>query len=120
MTAADVAHNLQSWEHMVKWSNRLYMELRRAHVTQRGSDPQVNWYHNQIGFLESYLLPLARRLEDTGVYGDDEMGQSFTTIVESNRDQWLLHGYEVSQKIIEDGSIQYPMKDMDSMATSTK
>merc|ERR1719183_583260 len=39
MKAADVAHNLQSWEHMVKWSNRLYLELRSAHVQERGPSP---------------------------------------------------------------------------------
>lgn len=80
MTAADVAHNLQSFRHMVRtnswiadenlrcleqvlWSGRLYLELRRAYVANRGPDPQEKWFENQIGFLESYLLPLARRLE---------------------------------------------------------
>lgn len=70
MTACDVAHNLQSWDHMVKWSNRLFLELKKAHKQGKGGDPKNNWFENQIGFLESYLLPLARRLEDTGVFGD--------------------------------------------------
>jgi 3'5'-cyclic nucleotide phosphodiesterase len=110
MTAADVAHNLQGWDHMVLWSGRLYLELRRAHVARRGSDPQDQWFENQIGFLESYLLPVARRLEDTGVFGD-AVGQMFTATVEANRDRWLTQGYEETQKIIALGNKKYPSRD---------
>jgi hypothetical protein len=38
MTASDVAHNLQGFEQMEKWSNRLYLELRKAYVEKRGVD----------------------------------------------------------------------------------
>lgn len=109
LTAADVAHNLQSWDHMVKWSGRLYNELRKAHVEGRGPDVSRNWFENQIGFLESYLLPLARRLEDTGVFLE-EVGTMFTKIVEENRDRWLTEGYEVSQTTIEEGSKKFPLE----------
>jgi hypothetical protein len=85
------------------------MELRRAHVAKRGFDPQEKWFENQIGFLESYLLPAARRLEDTGVFGE-EMGQIFSATVEGNRDKWLTHGYDEAQKIIAAGAKKYPMK----------
>jgi len=105
MTAADVAHNLQGWEQMKRWSNMLYLELRKAHVNHRGIDAQPKWFENQIGFLESYLLPLAHRLEDTGVYAQDV---EFAKIVEGNRDRWLTEGYDVAQTIIEKGASIYP------------
>eukprot|EP00977_Amphora_coffeiformis_P011874 scaffold2911_cov177-Amphora_coffeaeformis.AAC.8 len=108
MTAADVAHNLQSWDHMVKWSGRLYNELRKAHVEERGPDVSRNWFENQIGFLESYLLPLARRLEDTGVFGE-EVGTMFPRIVEENRDRWLTEGYDISQQTLAEGSEKFPL-----------
>jgi hypothetical protein len=85
------------------------MELRRAFVAKRGSDPQEKWFENQIGFLESYLLPLARRLEDTGVFSD-EIGQKFAATVESNRDRWLTHGFEEAQKAISAGEKRYPIR----------
>jgi hypothetical protein len=110
MTAADVAHNLQGWHHMVKWSGRLYMELRRAYQAKRGFDPQYRWFENQIGFLESYLLPLAHRLEDTGVFGP-KVGPAFARIVEENRDRWLTQGYDETQKVIEEGATLYPVED---------
>ena len=92
---------------MVIWSGRLYFELRKAHVLRRGGDPQIRWFENQIGFLESYLLPLARRLEDTGVFGDGALGQSFARIVEANRDMWLVEGQEVTDEIIQTGAETY-------------
>jgi hypothetical protein len=108
ITAADVAHNLQGWDQMVIWSGRLYLELRKAFVEERGFDPETRWYENQIGFLESYLLPLTRRLEDTGVFGD-ELGQMFTTIVEANRDQWIQEGQDVTEAIVEKGAEEFPV-----------
>jgi 3'5'-cyclic nucleotide phosphodiesterase len=68
LKAADVGHNLQGFDQMALWSNRLFLELRRAFVQGRGESPQDGWFRNQIGFLEAYLLPLARKLDDTGVW----------------------------------------------------
>jgi 3'5'-cyclic nucleotide phosphodiesterase len=106
MTAADVAHNLQGWSQMVIWSGRLYLELRKAYVEGRGVDPQTRWFENQIGFLESYLLPLARRLEDMGVFGE-YTSQTFAFTVEANRDKWLIEGQEVTEAIIAKGEETY-------------
>jgi hypothetical protein len=99
LTAADVAHNLQGWSQMVKWSGRLYMELQRAFLSGRGGDPQTRWYENQIGFLEMYLLPLAKHLDDTGVFGDS-MGKIFAEAVVANRDKWLRQGLKVTREIV--------------------
>lgn len=103
LTAADVAHNLQGWDQMVTWSTRLYLELRKAYKTDRGMDPSPRWFENQIGFLESYLLPLARRLEDTNVFK-----LPFAPIVEANRDKWLTHGFDVAKATISEGQSKYP------------
>jgi hypothetical protein len=84
------------------------MELRRAYQAKRGFDPQYRWFENQIGFLESYLLPLAHRLDDLGVFGP-EVGPAFASIVEDNRDRWLTQGYDATQKVIIDGAELYPV-----------
>ena len=102
LTAADVAHNLQGWPQMVKWSNRLYMELQQAFLTQRGTDPQNKWYENQIGFLDFYLLPLALRLEETGVFGETG-GNMFAAAVLGNKEQWLEQGSKVTENIVAKG-----------------
>lgn len=83
------------------------MELRRAYVAKRGSDPQEKWFENQIAFLESYLWPIARRLEDTGVF-PEKIGLLFGDVVQANRDRWLTEGFEVAEKTIADGAKRYP------------
>jgi 3'5'-cyclic nucleotide phosphodiesterase len=99
ITAADVAHNLQGWDNMKKWSTCLYHELMKAHDEKRGFNPSKLWFENQLCFLESYLLPLARKLEDTGVYGK-RLGPLFAEIVEANRDRWITEGWEVTNNMV--------------------
>lgn len=112
MKAADVAHNLQGWDQMAKWSNRLFLELKKAFVQGRGDDPQAGWFNNQIGFLEAYLLPLARKLDDTGVFGDTR-GSIFAHIVEENKERWMREGASLTANIIREGHLQFPEADSD-------
>jgi hypothetical protein len=107
LLACDVAHNLQGWEQMAKWSNRLFMELRKAYAHGRGIDPTDGWYNNQIGFMEAYLLPLARRLDDTGAFGDKQGGM-FADIVYENRDRWIREGMSLTANIIKTGIEVFP------------
>ena len=95
--AADVAPNMQGWQHMQKWSTRLFFELLTAHANGRGEDPQPRWFENQISFLESYTVPLARRLDDTGVFGRPLF---FGAIVEENADRWIADGNALTSHII--------------------
>ena len=108
ITACDIAHVLQGWKQMEKFSNRLYLELRSAHVQNRGPDVSPNWCENQIGFLESYNLPLAQRLDDVGVFGP-LIGPVFARLVEANRDQWLEDGQKVTDDIVAKGAEKYPL-----------
>ena len=110
LTAADVAHNLQGFDQMVKWSNRLYLELRRAYIDGRGDCPQNGWFNNQIGFLDFYLLPVARKLDDMGVF-DDRIGAQFAENVQNNRERWTKEGMNVTAKIVVEGEKTYPHDD---------
>lgn len=110
LKAADVAHNLQGFDEMAKWSNRLFLELRRAYVDGRGDSPQNGWFQNQIGFLDFYLLPLARKLDDMGVFGDAK-GAIFAVNVEENRERWTREGMSLTAAIVIEGEKQYPGDD---------
>ena len=104
--AADVAHNLQSFDQMVKWSGNLYMELRKAYIKGKGEDPMNGWYDNQTGFLDFYILPLARKLDDCGAFGETR-GGIFVSIVEYNRERWVKDGMRVTMKVVKKGSKKY-------------
>ncbi len=98
LRAADVAHSLQSWTNMKRWSSRLYRELSMAHRAGRGPDPGPGWFDNQAKALESYVGPLALQLDETGVFGEF-LGAVFYQQLEANRDQWLVDGFEVTESL---------------------
>jgi len=106
--AADVAHNLQGFRQMAKWSSCLYLELRKAHIQNKGDDPMKGWYDNQTGFLDYYVLPLARKLDDTGAYGETR-GAIFGSIVEQNRDRWVKEGEHVTLQTVKHGEDEFPL-----------
>ena len=95
LKAADVAHNFQSWDNVELWMSRLYKELVKAHEAGRGHDPRPGWFDNQIRIFESYLMPLANKLEQIGVFGD-VVGPSFAKILESNQDSWMVKGFDLT------------------------
>ena len=99
--AADIGANMQGWQQMKKWSNRLFFELKATHDDSRGEDPQCNWFENQVTFLESYILPLARRLDDMGVFGDS-IGPMFARIVQQNRERWVCEGRAETAQIVQE------------------
>jgi hypothetical protein len=96
--AADVAPLMQGWDHMEKWSARLFFELMDSHESGRGEDPRQGWFENQITFLESYLLPLARRLHATKAFGNT-VGPMFARTVEENRDRWISDGVVLTEHV---------------------
>eukprot|EP00970_Alexandrium_tamarense_P015294 scaffold4962_cov237-Alexandrium_tamarense.AAC.2 len=68
LRAADVGALLQDWNNWIKWSTRLYKELKNGHLANRGEDPNADWFDNQIKFVDFYILPLAKNLGMMGVF----------------------------------------------------
>lgn len=99
LLASDVAHNLQGWDHMLKWSQNLFWELYDANEAGRGFDPSPGWFSGQTGFLQGYMLPLAQKLGHTGVFGN-QIGPLFAEIVEDITEQWEIHGEEVTALLL--------------------
>ncbi len=98
LMAADVSANMQGWENMLKWNTRLFNEQKGSFEDGRGVDPVCGWYDGQITFFNCYTLLLARRLAETGVFGDD--GEHFANNVERNRDQWIEKGVAATSQMI--------------------
>eukprot|EP00934_Nitzschia_sp_Nitz4_P008385 Nitzschia sp. Nitz4//scaffold169_size48518//44621//48512//NITZ4_007081-RA/size48518-processed-gene-0.84-mRNA-1//1//CDS//3329538415//8375//frame0 len=89
--ASDVAHTMQHWQIYLKWNERLFNEMYTAYDQGRAAkDPSVGWYEGEIMFFDKYVVPLARKLDDCGVFGvaSDECLNYAT----QNRKQWALKG----------------------------
>jgi 3'5'-cyclic nucleotide phosphodiesterase len=68
--ASDVAHTMQHWHIYRKWNERFFMECYQAYKTGRAdTDPSINWYQGEIGFFDFYIIPLAKKLKECGVFG---------------------------------------------------
>jgi 3'5'-cyclic nucleotide phosphodiesterase/Adenylate and Guanylate cyclase catalytic domain len=68
--ASDVAHTMQHWHIYIRWNERLLEEMYQAYVDGRSdTDPCNDWFVNELGFLDHYVIPLAKKLKDCGVFG---------------------------------------------------
>jgi hypothetical protein len=70
MQASDIAHTMQHWHVYCKWNERLFREMYKLYQQGRiAKDPSVTWFEGEIKFLESIVIPLAKRLDDCQVFG---------------------------------------------------
>jgi 3'5'-cyclic nucleotide phosphodiesterase len=68
--ASDVAHTMQHWHIYRKWNERLFEEMYLAYHEKRAEkDPSEFWYKGEIGFFDFYIIPLAKKLSECGVFG---------------------------------------------------
>ena len=60
----------QHWHIYQKWNARLFEEMYSAYRKGRmENDPSGNWYQGEIGFFDNYIIPLAKKLRECGVFG---------------------------------------------------
>ena len=97
--AADVAALMQSFDNLNKWSSRLYREQKASAVVFRGDDPEMSWFEGQIVFMDIYIMPLAKKLAEPGIF-DDETGRLFAQCVQDNRSRWLIEGRAKTDNLI--------------------
>ena len=107
--ASDVAHTMQHWHIYRKWNQRLFEEMYSAYVAGRaGSDPSDSWYKGEIGFFDFYIIPLAKKLKDCGVFGVSS--DEYLNYAEKNRQEWEERGQEIVAKMVEEVHRKYGRK----------
>jgi len=102
--ASDVAHTMQHWHIYIKWNERLYAEMYKAYTQGRADkDPTDTWYQGEIGFLDFYVIPLAEKLAECGVFGVSS--DEYLNYAIMNRNEWekkgkdVVAGYEKKYKL---------------------
>mmetsp|Transcript_18394 Transcript_18394/g.32434 ORF Transcript_18394/g.32434 Transcript_18394/m.32434 type:complete len:1211 (-) Transcript_18394:204-3836(-) len=98
--ASDVSHTMQHWHIYRKWNERLFAEMIHAHKQGRlPFDPKAGWYAGELGFFDNYIIPLAKKLKECGVFGvscDEYLNYAL-----ENRREWANKGEEVVAQYIE-------------------
>jgi class 3 adenylate cyclase len=97
--ASDVSHTMQHWHVYIKWNERFFHECYQAYLDGRAvNDPSDGWFKGELGFFDFYIIPLAKKLKECGVFGVSS--DEFLNYAESNRAAWEEMGQELVEKFI--------------------
>jgi hypothetical protein len=97
--AADVAHTMQHWQIYSKWNERLFNEMYMAYTAGRSEkDPSEGWYEGELWFFDNYVIPLARQLEECGVFG--VASEECLNYALENRTEWAAKGKDIVKRMI--------------------
>jgi 3'5'-cyclic nucleotide phosphodiesterase len=98
--ASDVAHTMQHWHVYKKWNQRLFNEMYSAYLAGRSSfDPSSGWYEGELKFFDNYIIPLAHKLKECGVFGVNS--DEYLDYACQNRLEWEQKGADLVQNMIE-------------------
>ena len=64
-------------------------------------DPTEGWYKGEIGFFDYYIIPLAKKLKECGVFGVSS--DEYLNYAKENRRLWSIRG----ESIVGDYKIKY-------------
>eukprot|EP00522_Entomoneis_paludosa_P005423 CAMPEP_0172473434 /NCGR_PEP_ID=MMETSP1065-20121228/68853_1 /TAXON_ID=265537 /ORGANISM="Amphiprora paludosa, Strain CCMP125" /LENGTH=1226 /DNA_ID=CAMNT_0013231609 /DNA_START=188 /DNA_END=3868 /DNA_ORIENTATION=+ len=98
--ASDVAHTMQHWHVYQKWNERLFQEMYEAYLTGRSDkDPSAGWYKGELWFYDNYIIPLAKKLKDCGVFG--VASDEYLNYALENRREWAAKGNELVNRLVQ-------------------
>ena len=98
--ASDISHTMQHWHVYRKWNENLFKEMHKAYTEGRAeTDPSEFWYKGEIGFFDFYIIPLAKKLKDCGVFG--KSSDEYLNYALANRNEWESRGQQVVAELIE-------------------
>ena len=99
--------SIRQWEVYLKWNQRLFEEMLTAYRAGRSDkDPTDGWYNGELGFFDMYIIPLAKKLKECGVFG--VASDEYLDYATENRREWAENGEIVVQQFIEEFDTKYP------------
>jgi class 3 adenylate cyclase len=110
--ASDVCHTMQHWHTYQKFNARLFEERYLAYRKGVAGEnpPWIGWYNGEIWFFDNYIIPLARKLNDCGVFGVSY--HEYLSYAEENRAEWERKGHEIVEGLRRMVESKYESLDM--------
>ena len=98
---------MQHWNVYTKWNARLFKEMYKAYLDGRSGakDPSEFWAKGEIGFFDFYIIPLAKKLKECGVFGVSS--DEYLQYAISNRNEWEEKGEAMTRRIMEEVRDEY-------------
>jgi len=102
-----------------KWNARFFEECYKAYQDGRADkDPSEGWYQGEIGFFDFYIIPLAKKLKNCGVFGVSS--DEYLNYAQKNRQEWEIRGQEIVASMIEKVKKTELVQEMQSLSSSRK
>jgi hypothetical protein len=99
--ASDVSHTMQHWTIYEKWNQRLFQEMMAGYKAGRlDKDPSLGWYEGELWFFDNYIIPLAKKLKECGVFGVSS--DEFLNYALDNRQEWQHKGKDLVKSWVEE------------------
>merc|ERR1712032_1004975 len=90
---------MQHWHVYRKWNERLFMEMSKAYENgHMAKSPADFWYKGEIGFFDFYIIPLAKKLKECGVFGVSS--DEYLNYALKNREEWEKSGKAVVAEML--------------------
>jgi hypothetical protein len=98
--ASDVAHTMQQhWRIFCKWNKTLFRERYVAYLNgHEKEDPSIAWYCDELNFFDFYVIPLANKLKECGVFGVS--GDDYLGFAVENHMEWEMKEREVVEAML--------------------
>jgi 3'5'-cyclic nucleotide phosphodiesterase len=97
--ASDVAHTMQHWHIYRRWNDKFFQECYLAYKDGRAeNNPADSWYQGELGFFDFYIIPLAKKLKECGVFGVS--GDEYLNYALENRKEWEARGETIVKEMV--------------------
>jgi len=88
------------WQLYRKWTERLFKEQFIAWKSGHGDkDPSEGWYESELKFVDNYVIPLATKLQECGVFG--AAGAMYLEYARANRKEIEEKGERLVHEMLE-------------------
>ena len=82
-----------------RWNERFFLECSKAYRGRAETNPAETWYQGELGFFDFYIIPLAKKLKDRGVFGVSS--DEYLNYATKNRNEWEVRGHELVASMVE-------------------
>lgn len=110
ITASDVSHCMQHKAIYLKWNECLFHEQFLAYQQGRcpKNHPAEYWYKGELWFFDNYIIPLAHKLENCGIFGVSSV--EYLDYAMQNRREWEENGESHIQQYMENYHLRMGQK----------
>eukprot|EP00339_Tiarina_fusa_P000166 CAMPEP_0117052962 /NCGR_PEP_ID=MMETSP0472-20121206/36617_1 /TAXON_ID=693140 ORGANISM="Tiarina fusus, Strain LIS" /NCGR_SAMPLE_ID=MMETSP0472 /ASSEMBLY_ACC=CAM_ASM_000603 /LENGTH=121 /DNA_ID=CAMNT_0004767805 /DNA_START=9 /DNA_END=374 /DNA_ORIENTATION=+ len=112
---------MQHWHIYQRWNQRLFNEMYGAFKEGRADkDPSEGWYQGELWFFDQYVIPLAKKLKECGVFGVSS--DEYLKYALDNRSEWAAKGDTIVQAMVDQygRTMDDPVEDATSSSSGSK